>query len=79
MTAQADIDGDGNVNYEEFVAMIFKGVGGVQKEFLFIKLCPSSNLKFPDLWEPKWFRRGGSVSDEHEEEEHGKGQVCRPV
>ena len=27
MTAQADIDGDGNVNYEEFVAMIFKGVG----------------------------------------------------
>ena len=76
MTAQADIDGDGNVNYEEFVAMIFKGVGGV---FLFVKLCLSLNLKFPDFWEPKWFRRGGSVSDEHEEEEHGKGQVCRPV
>eukprot|EP00090_Calanus_glacialis_P000467 TRINITY_DN10279_c0_g1_i1.p1 TRINITY_DN10279_c0_g1~~TRINITY_DN10279_c0_g1_i1.p1 ORF type:complete len:189 (+),score=76.57 TRINITY_DN10279_c0_g1_i1:51-569(+) len=26
MIAEADIDGDGNVNYEEFVAMIFKGV-----------------------------------------------------
>ena len=33
MTAQADIDGDGNVNYEEFVAMIFKGVGP-KKKFL---------------------------------------------
>ena len=79
MTAQADIDGDGNVNYEEFVAMIFKGVGGVQKELLFIKLCPSSNLKFPDLWEPKRFRGSSPVPDEHEEEELGKGQVCRPV
>ena len=26
MTDQADIDGDGNVNYEEFVAMLFSGV-----------------------------------------------------
>ena len=26
MIAEADIDGDGNVNYEEFVGMIFKGV-----------------------------------------------------
>ena len=26
LIAEADIDGDGNVNYEEFVAMIFKGV-----------------------------------------------------
>ena len=25
MIAEADIDGDGNVNYEEFVGMIFKG------------------------------------------------------
>ena len=35
MTAQADIDGDGNVNYEEFVAMIFKGVSA-SKGFTFI-------------------------------------------
>ena len=38
MTAQADIDGDGNVNYEEFVAMIFKGVSvdraNIKKIFL---------------------------------------------
>ena len=26
MNSQADIDGDGNVNYEEFVAMLFRGV-----------------------------------------------------
>ena len=26
MINEADMDGDGNVNYEEFVAMIFKGV-----------------------------------------------------
>ena len=26
MIDEADMDGDGNVNYEEFVAMIFKGV-----------------------------------------------------
>ena len=26
MIEEADMDGDGNVNYEEFVAMIFKGV-----------------------------------------------------
>ena len=79
MTAQADIDGDGNVNYEEFVAMIFKGVGGVHKKHLFLKLRLSFNVKSPDLWEPKWFRRSSSVSDEHEEKELGKGQVCRPL
>ena len=28
MVAEADIDGDGNVNYEEFIVMIFKGVSG---------------------------------------------------
>ena len=26
LIAEADIDGDGNVNYEEFIGMIFKGV-----------------------------------------------------
>ena len=26
MVAEADVDGDGNVNYEEFVLMLFKGV-----------------------------------------------------
>ena len=26
MVAEADIDGDGNVNYEEFIGMIFKAV-----------------------------------------------------
>ena len=36
MTAQADIDGDGNVNYEEFVAMIFKGVSWVHRKLLFV-------------------------------------------
>ena len=25
--AEADVDGDGSVNYEEFVNMIFRGVG----------------------------------------------------
>ena len=29
MTEQADIDGDGNVNYEEFVAMLFSGVSAI--------------------------------------------------
>jgi Ca2+-binding EF-hand superfamily protein len=29
MIAEADIDGDGNVNYKEFVGMIFKGVSHV--------------------------------------------------
>ena len=29
MIAEADIDGDGNVNYEELDAMIFKGVSKI--------------------------------------------------
>ena len=31
MIAEADIDGDGNVNYEEFVGIIFKGVRDKKK------------------------------------------------
>ena len=43
MTAQADIDGDGNVNYEEFVAMIFKGVGPKEKFFRYV----FTSVRFP--------------------------------
>ena len=65
MTAQADIDGDGNVNYEEFVAMIFKGVSNDFSE-TFVKL-----FQLPDFWQPKWFRRGCEISNEHAEEKQG--------
>ena len=27
LIAEADVDGDGNINYEEFVGTVFKGVG----------------------------------------------------
>ena len=35
MVAEADVDGDGNVNYEEFVLMLFKGVN-IQGVFLLV-------------------------------------------
>ena len=45
MTVQADIDGDGNVNYEEFVAMLFSGVS-----WLVISFRESeNNFEFPCL------------------------------
>ena len=49
MIDEADMDGDGNVNYEEFVAMIFKGVKlhSARIEFhreVFSGLWSSSNL-----------------------------------
>ena len=37
MVAEADVDGDGNVNYEEFVLMLFKGVN-ICFFFIFKKL-----------------------------------------
>ena len=33
LIAEADIDGDGNVNYEEFVAMIFREVRSVSTSY----------------------------------------------
>ena len=39
--AEADVDGDGNVNYEEFVLMLFKGV------IIAVDLC--SMLSKPDF------------------------------
>ena len=43
---QADIDGDGNVNYEEFVAMLFSGVS-----WLVISFRESeNNFEFPCLF-----------------------------
>ena len=52
MTVQADIDGDGNVNYEEFVAMLFSGVSWLvisvresENNFEFLCLCLSFSLE----------------------------------
>ena len=44
MVAEADIDNDGNVNYEEFIAMIFKGVSKRTTHFTLHSLPP-------ELWE----------------------------
>ena len=42
MVAEADVDGDGNVNYEEFVLMLFKGVN-IQDVFYWF---PPIKLKY---------------------------------
>ena len=41
MVAEADVDGDGNVNYEEFVLMLFKGVN-----ICFFLLLKNSRMKW---------------------------------
>ena len=41
LIAEADIDGDGTVNYEEFVGMLFNGVRVLSFLFLFSALCVS--------------------------------------
>ena len=46
MAAEADIDNDGNVNYEEFIAMIFKGVSRRIPQF-FTDLTPYRALGSP--------------------------------
>ena len=53
MTVQADIDGDGNVNYEEFVAMLFSGVSWLvisvresENNFEFLCLCLCFSLEW---------------------------------
>ena len=39
---EADLDGDGNINYEEFVTMLFEVI-------LIYKVCPFSNYSFSQI------------------------------
>ena len=79
MNSQADIDGDGNVNYEEFVAMLFRGVSPcltVEIRYIHLKSCyykinnNSNAIELPIS--AVWFFKGlgghRSNSSEHWEE-----------
>ena len=79
MNSQADIDGDGNVNYEEFVAMLFRGVSPcltVGIRYIHLKSCyykinnNSNAIELPIS--AVWFFKGlgghRSNSSEHWEE-----------
>ena len=72
MVAEADIDNDGNVNYEEFIAMIFKGVRKHKLLFLhsFIQNFGKSSLS-EDLIRKENNNRRKSVCEAKFAEEHG--------
>ena len=69
MIAEADIDNDGNVNYEEFITMIFKGVSKTQTHVSMPELPP-------DLWDvlPVW--RPHQEGKQQPQEECLWGKVC---
>ena len=69
MVAEADIDNDGNVNYEEFIAMIFKGVSKISTHVLVHSLPP-------DLWDELAVRRSDQEGKQQPKEECLRGQVC---
>ena len=60
----ADIDNDGNVNYKEFIAMIFKGVSKKQTYF-------SGHSLPQELWEVLTVRRS-----DQEENNNRRKSVC---
>ena len=59
--AEADVDGDGSVNYEEFVNMIFRGVGIIieyrrlrMKERIFYEYLAFRPQSFGASWWERW-------------------------